>query len=562
VNILLLSSGGGGGNILRSLKALFRRDLIVTQKADARYAERLKRAVTTRFIDTNEFSLADVPREERLVIGSATTKRLGSMHNPELARQALEESRKEVESLLSRHSVVIVVGTGGKGTGAGTIFPIAQMARQQKKLVIPIFVRPSFERHEVEKRRYDHALKVSERFDAAGIRLMEILNDRGYTDAHPEPQPVVWERMNLPIARGLRGLIYVLWDLSQVDPSDLSILFAGQGRLRIGFSELDPPSGHEPTDEQIHEAVRGCWANPFCAFDGAVGTSLVCIQGNWSNVVDGKIKGQIAAHALRQCADSPYNPLYARAVRAPRPWGVTTLFAEHTGNHPPLEIDWSAEKRVPMRFNGASDTESPVDAEPEEEVALTTSHADPVLADVGPTVAEVPIVAGDISPAVEPANQPEAATSFSSFWDFARAVNRSDPAALALAGNGADTEIEMDARELRKLLGTFWFRSVFPQLSKSWQDRVLTVVTEHVSVPDHLVGKGRNAVHLRQMSAEQRQRMMSDPTVPDDVRSDVQLVTTVAMLWGEDALGRFEFTAAPQAADSSRLAALLQPFRH
>jgi len=103
---------------------------------------------------------------------------------------------------------------------------------------------------------------------------------------------------------------------------------------------------------------------------------------------------------------------------------------------------------------------------------------------------------------------------------------------------------------------------VFPQLSKSWQDRVLTVVTEHVSVPDHLVGKGRNAVHLRQMSAEQRQRMMSDPTVPDDVRSDVQLVTTVAMLWGEDALGRFEFTAAPQAADSSRLAALLQPFRH
>ena len=29
VNILLLSSGGGGGNILRSLKALFRRDLIV-----------------------------------------------------------------------------------------------------------------------------------------------------------------------------------------------------------------------------------------------------------------------------------------------------------------------------------------------------------------------------------------------------------------------------------------------------------------------------------------------------------------------------------------------------
>ena len=58
------------------------------------------------------------------------------------------------------------------------MFPLAQLARQHRKLVLPIFVRPSFERHEVEKRRYDHALHVIERFDAAKIRLMEILNDR------------------------------------------------------------------------------------------------------------------------------------------------------------------------------------------------------------------------------------------------------------------------------------------------------------------------------------------------------------------------------------------------
>ena len=89
---------------------------------------------------------------------------------------------------------MILIGTGGKGTGAGTMFPIAQLARQHRKLLLPIFVRPSFERHEVDKRRYDHALDVIERFDAAGIRLMEILNDRGYSDASPQPQSVVWER--------------------------------------------------------------------------------------------------------------------------------------------------------------------------------------------------------------------------------------------------------------------------------------------------------------------------------------------------------------------------------
>ena len=182
MNILLLSAGGGGGNILRSLKASFKRDLAVTQQSDSRYAERLRRAVTTRFLDTNEFALSDVPKDERFLIGTETTGRLGARHDPDVARHALNESRSEVEALFSRYSIVILVGTGGKGTGAGTMFPLAQMAREQKKLVIPIFVRPSFERHEVDKRHYDHAVNVIERFDSAGMRLIEILNDRGYVE--------------------------------------------------------------------------------------------------------------------------------------------------------------------------------------------------------------------------------------------------------------------------------------------------------------------------------------------------------------------------------------------
>ena len=92
MTVLLLGTGGGGGNILRSLKALFRRDLTVAQSADPKYAERLRRAITTRFLDTNEFSLSAVPKEERVIIGAATTGGLGARHNPELAAQALEES--------------------------------------------------------------------------------------------------------------------------------------------------------------------------------------------------------------------------------------------------------------------------------------------------------------------------------------------------------------------------------------------------------------------------------------------------------------------------------------
>ena len=125
MKVLLLSAGGGGGNILRSVKAMFRRDLVTTHKSDPKYADRLRRTVVTRFLDTNEFSLLDVPEEERLLIGAPTTRRLGSGHNPDVAQAALEQSRREVQSLISGFSVVVLIGTGGKGTGTGTLFPLA-----------------------------------------------------------------------------------------------------------------------------------------------------------------------------------------------------------------------------------------------------------------------------------------------------------------------------------------------------------------------------------------------------------------------------------------------------
>ena len=545
MNILLLSAGGGGGNILRSLKSLFRRDLAVAQKTDAKYAERLKRAVVTRFLDTNEFSLSDVPKEERVLIGAATTRRLGSRHNPEVAREALEESRLDVERLLRRYSAVILIGTGGKGTGAGTMFPLAQIARAQRKLLIPIFVRPSFERHEVDKRRYDHARTVVEQFDAAGIRLIEILNDRGYEDGDPQPQSVVWERMNAPIARGLRGLIYVLSDLSQVDPSDLSTLVAGRGRMRIGFAEIDPPAGQDPSAAHLEEAVQRCWRNPYYAFDRAVGTSLVCIQGDWSNLVDARIKGQLATLAMRGAQDSPYTPLYARAFQTPRPWSVTALFAEYTGVHPPLEIDWTLDSRIALVVGGGTP------------VPLETGPSEPSPWEPGPSgpSASEPVPAEPVP--AEPVPLPPR-PDFASLWDFAVALNHSEPAALALAASDRDLPGAIDVAELRKLLGTFWFRSAFARLSEPWRARLLDVLIAGITVPDHVIKVGRNTIPLSEIGFEPLKDLCSKTVIRGSAGPDLQLVLAIGKLWGPDALPRLRFTPTPEAAESSRFANILQ----
>ena len=554
MRLLLLSTGGGGGNILRSVKALFEQDLAVTEKADPRYAERLRAAVATRFLDTNEFSLTDVPPEERLLIGPRTTGRLGARHNPDVAREALAESQSEVEALLKQHAIVILIGTGGKGTGAGTMFALAQLARQHRRLVLPIFVRPSFERHEVDKRRYDHALNVVERFDAAGIRLIEILNDRGYTEASPQTQSVVWERMNLPIARGLRGLIYVLWELSQVDPSDLSILFAGPGRLRIGFAGIDSPVGQEPGDEEIERAARRCWENPYYAFSKPPGTSLICIQGEWSNVVDARIKGRLATLAMGGKGEAAYTPLYARAVYSPRPWGVTMLLAEHTGAHQPLDVDWSfaRESQQALLHAGSVDRQRRLDALPDDAV--------PALTEASPAVRR-PSAQGSPALVVATRREPtKARAPFASLLEFAVAVNRADPTALALARGGA-CEIPVDGADVRKLLGTLWFRGVVPHLSADWRTRLFDALRTSAEIPNHVVRLGRQQTRVSELGHAQLREVVASQSLPDAVRQDVELLAAIARVWGEDAIRQLQFREMAAPPVTSGFSSLLQGIR-
>jgi cell division GTPase FtsZ len=521
MNILLMSTGGGGGNILRSLKTLFARDVAIAQKTDAAYAERLRRAVTTRFLDTNEFSLAQVPEEERLLIGRATTRGLGSRHDPALAARALEESRDQILKLVDDYSIVVIIGTGGKGTGAGTTFPLADLVRRRNKLVLPVFVRPSFERHEVDKRRYDHALHVGSQFDEARIRLIEILNDHAYSDRDPQPQSVVWERMNVPIARGLRGLIHVLWDLSEVDPSDLAILLAGNGRMRIGFGEIDPPEGHDPTEAQIREAVDACWQNPYCAFTRLPGTSLVCIQGDWSNLADATIKTSIAARALGNVPEARYNPLYARAVHAPRPWGVTALFTEYTGAHEPMPLVWNSK---------------------------------PSIVDLPATTNGVPVERNDSSATV--LSEPPAGPSFATVGDLARALNRHDRRALELAARDPEPDILIEGPMVRKLVGAIWFRSIFPKLSSSWQTRLLDALAASVVIPNHVLSLGRQPIHLADGSYEDLKAIAASTAVSGAAGADLHLVLAIVGLWGEDARTRLRFADVAAPEQSSRLGAL------
>jgi hypothetical protein len=325
-----------------------------------------------------------------------------------------------------------------------------------------------------------------------------------------------------------------------VDPSDLSVLFAGHGRLRIGFAEIDPPAGSEPSDAEVERAAIECCGNPFYAFHRPPGTSLICIQGDWSNVVDAKLKGRLAT-AMDVDSRSPYSPLYARAVGTPKPWGVTALFAEYTGTHAPLELDWTLERGVRTATSYQRTESEPAAAEPAPQAAV--EHPERAERPVSP-----PVVAST------------GERGFSTFWEFAVAVNRNDQAALALASNGAPSDIVIDGAEARKLMTTMWFRTVLARLSQAWRDRILNVLIESVPVSDHYLKLGRRTKRLQEFTYPQLQEIGESMSVHDVARPDLDLLITVGRFFGEDAVKRFRFVDVPELQRPAKVEGLLDRF--
>jgi hypothetical protein len=322
------------------------------------------------------------------------------------------------------------------------------------------------------------------------------------------------------------------------------MLFAGHGRLRIGFGEIDCSFEMDPSDEQIDHAVRGCWDNHYYAFGKPAGTSLVCIHGDWSNVVDAKIKSGLARAAVAGAGGSPYNPLYTRAIQSPRPWGVTALFGEFTGVHPPLDIDWVFGRRdVP-----------------------TTAHRSVTAVGDGPAEAGHYVREAGVRPesserTIAPAPTPVAAWTPSGFWEFAVAVNRAEPSALALADNGDTADVPIDGVEVKKLLGTMWFRAILPRFSEPWRARILDALVNDVVLPNHVVRVNRRAMSLSDLDCDQIQDVAAKSWVPDVARADLELLAAVGRLWGGEAIKRFHFGPAPERKESSIFASLLGGYR-
>ena len=106
-----------------------------------------------------------------------------------------------------------------------------------------------------------------------------------------------------------------------------------------------------------------------------------------------------------------------------------------------------------------------------------------------------------------------------------------------------------------------WFRGVVPRLSEQWRQRVLDVLVGSLAIPNHVLKVDHRDVRLSELTFAQLTAVVGRVSVPEAARADIDLLMSVARLWGGDALGRFQFASVAQNGERSRFVGLLQGMR-
>lgn len=123
--IKVLGIGGGGGNAVSTM--------VMSQTM---------RGVDFVSINTDAQALLTSQAPIKIQIGDNLTKGLGSGSNPQIGRQAAEESYEKIKELLLDTDMVFITAGMGGGTGTGGAPIIAQIAKEQGALTVAVVTKP------------------------------------------------------------------------------------------------------------------------------------------------------------------------------------------------------------------------------------------------------------------------------------------------------------------------------------------------------------------------------------------------------------------------------------
>ncbi len=256
-------------------------------------------------INTDAQALAMSNADKKIHIGSKVTKGLGAGGDPEVGRQAAEESKEDLYEAVDGADMVFVTAGMGGGTGTGGAPIVAEVARELGSLTIGVVTKPfSFEGRRRAAAADDGVRLLKQKVNT----LITIPNDRLLQIIDRMATVVEAFRVADDVLRqGVQGIadLITVPGLINLDFADVRTIMAEAGSALIGI-------GVASGEDRAIRAAQSAIASPLLE------TSMAGARGVLINITGGLDLGLIevseAAQIVKEAADPDANIIFGAVI--------------------------------------------------------------------------------------------------------------------------------------------------------------------------------------------------------------------------------------------------------
>ena len=255
--IKVIGVGGGGGNAISSM---------VTEGGIS--------GVEFIAVNTDSQALLNNKATIKIQIGENLTRGLGSGGDPEIGRQAADESKDRIkEELAGADMVFITCGEGG-GTGTGASPIIADITKSLGILTIAVVTKPfEFEGTRRKITADDGVTKLKEKVDTLIIvpnqRILQVIDKK-------TPILEAFKKIDSVLHQGVKGIAELITTpgLINVDFADVRSIMSNAGTALMGI-------GIASGDKRAIAAIRQAISSPLLdvSIEGARGVLFNIVGG-------------------------------------------------------------------------------------------------------------------------------------------------------------------------------------------------------------------------------------------------------------------------------------------
>lgn len=189
--------------------------------------------------NTDQQALDTSPVPNKIALGPSLTEGRGAGANPEIGRQATEESEEDIRSALSVNTKMVFITAGmGGGTGTGGAPVVARIAREMDILTVAIVSTPfPFEGRKKKANAMEGIAALREYVDSIIVisneKMMERFRSHSITEA--------FNKLNNILAIGAKGIAEIITMSGEinVDFEDVKAVMKDSGVAIMGYAQAE-----------------------------------------------------------------------------------------------------------------------------------------------------------------------------------------------------------------------------------------------------------------------------------------------------------------------------------